>query len=1215
MKRPSFTLSLILALLLVLALLVGGIAWLFMSEAGLQAAAGWAQSLSGNRLQLEQVSGRFRDRLQIGRLHWHDEGTEVELKGISLHWSPAALLHGRLDIHALGLGDITVQTQSDDSPTQLPQNLALPLDIRVSALETQALTINGSRLADHLGAVFDSHAGLHTLSALEARRGEQQLNASATLGASAPFVLKLDASLSGVMSGKPYALALAGTGDLSHNQWRLKQTQGPFNLAAEAALQPFAAQPIERFFAQADKLDLAGLIPGLPHTQIDIRCSLETAQQGGCRIENRLAGPLDQDRLPLKEITAQLQRREQALLINGIRILLGQGVLTGGASMGEAGTALKLEAQKLSLADIHGKLQQTQLAGPIVLNANAQGEVLKLDLKDKSLATRSEIARAGNHVALKAFELQAQQALLKASGKLNTVTMDFALSGSFSHFDPSRFVRTASGDINGDFKTAGRLGKAPRLSFEFGLNNSRFANAPANGKGSVELAWPQLRRSDVSLVLGQNTFRLLGALGKPNEVLKLDINAPALKPYGLEGDMQVHMEARGTLTALLLNGKASSNSLRIPGYGRLQQFSLDTNVGTELDSPFELRLQAGRFDLADRRNLVRQFDLSLQGTRRQHRLQLSSFIDEQKQLQVALSGAFKSKDIDAWQGVLSKLTLDNPEAHRNLKLEGEAPLAFATDRWAVGPLKLQTHRAEFVINAAGIPGKTTAKLVASNPEIGRVVFDLVAQTEDAWGFSAQTPWQGQLQADIRDIGWLNPLLDPGWQVGGKLRADLKLSGTPQYPLINGRLDAENLLVRNHGLGMHLRNGVLHADIRESLLKLHQFEMESVLTSPPAAVRRLVEDAGRLAALTATPGRIKATGTMKLGTLGTGADTSEQLSLDITLDRLGVSQIPKQWLLLSGDSRLNWQQGKLGIKARLAVDAAHWQLADLSRPQLSSDVVILGQDEAESASTTPWSGEIAVDMGRYFSFEGAGARGRLAGRVEITASATDLPRARGSVNLVNGRYEAYGQQLAIERGILNFQGLLENPALNILAMRRGQQVDAGVEITGYAQAPKIRLVSEPYVPDTEKLSWLVLGRAPDQSGSDAGILLGAVGAIFGNQSNNVGNNVKQSFGIDEFSVHSGTLGQSQNMNSRIAPLSSSNQSGQVLSVGRQLTKQLRLSYEQALGTTGNLVKLTFKLTDRISVVGTSGSDAAVDVFYGFAFGGNSAKERPRRSGTD
>src|SRR5690606_23617174 len=140
------------------------------------------------------------------------------------------------------------------------------------------------------------------------------------------------------------------------------------------------------------------------------------------------------------------------------------------------------------------------------------------------------------------------------------------------------------------------------------------------------------------------------------------------------------------------------------------------------------------------------------------------------------------------------------------------------------------------------------------------------------------------------------------------------------------------------------------------------------------------------------------------------------------------------------------------------------------------------------------------------------------------------------------------------------------------------------------------------PDAEKLSWLVLGRPPEHDGNDAGVLMAAVGAIFGGQSSSATQQLKDSFGIDEISVRSGVPGQGQTMRSSVVAMGGSSAgSGQVLAVGKQLSNRLRLSYEQALGGATSLVKLTLRLSDRVSLVGTSGTDAALDVLYGFSFG--------------
>ena len=65
------------------------------------------------------------------------------------------------------------------------------------------------------------------------------------------------------------------------------------------------------------------------------------------------------------------------------------------------------------------------------------------------------------------------------------------------------------------------------------------------------------------------------------------------------------------------------------------------------------------------------------------------------------------------------------------------------------------------------------------------------------------------------------------------------------------------------------------------------------------------------------------------------------------------------------------------------------------------------------------------------------------------SAPNLPlRAVGNVRVTQGStYTAFGRKLNIENGFFTFNGPVANPGINILAMRRNQQVEAGVQVTG------------------------------------------------------------------------------------------------------------------------------------------------------------------------
>jgi autotransporter translocation and assembly factor TamB len=89
----------------------------------------------------------------------------------------------------------------------------------------------------------------------------------------------------------------------------------------------------------------------------------------------------------------------------------------------------------------------------------------------------------------------------------------------------------------------------------------------------------------------------------------------------------------------------------------------------------------------------------------------------------------------------------------------------------------------------------------------------------------------------------------------------------------------------------------------------------------------------------------------------------------------------------------------------------------------------------------------------------------------------LPWGRGELRVVDGTFGAFGQRLEIETGRLIYTGgPLENPGLEIRAVRRVDQVTAGALVRGTLQEPEITLYSDPPMPSAEVLSYLTLGKS-------------------------------------------------------------------------------------------------------------------------------------------
>ncbi|MEO8600440.1 MAG: translocation/assembly module TamB domain-containing protein, partial [bacterium] len=215
--------------------------------------------------------------------------------------------------------------------------------------------------------------------------------------------------------------------------------------------------------------------------------------------------------------------------------------------------------------------------------------------------------------------------------------------------------------------------------------------------------------------------------------------------------------------------------------------------------------------------------------------------------------------------------------------------------------------------------------------------------------------------------------------------------------------------------------------------------------------------------------------------------------------------------------------------------------------------------------------------------------QVGGSLRVRVDDGQLPRANGSIEVVKGTYSAYGQKLVIRRGILAFSGPIDNPGLNILAVRPVPDiegnVEAGVEVRGNALAPRARLVSTPSVPDTEKLSWLVLGHGTDSaSASQFDALSAAANALFGaTQGASLQARMAQSIGIDEFGI-----GRAQGLETT------------VLTFGKRISSRAFLTYEQGVSGASTLVKLRYQLSKRFSVQAETGTSTALDLFYTWSY---------------
>jgi len=1207
MKRPLF--------LFVVLLLATGF-WLGFSESGLITLTRLASKASAGRFAVDQPSGRLVGPLAFARLSWKEPGLEVEVDDLSIAWTPAALFEKRLVIGELAAARLRLDIASSDEATPPPASLVLPVAVDVKKMAVSRLDYGQVFSVGDLRGVFASDGKTHRLNDFGARLGLAVIAGSAELGGSAPLPLRADASIAGKLDDQAVRLTVTAEGPLERIELKVTAAEGVSG-SGRALLTPFARQAFAEAWLELADVDPAAWIDGAPAARLTLQADVRPDERevdavaGSFELRNASAGPLDRQRLPLERLSGRFAWNDVGGRFSDLQARLpGSGRLSGSAVWRDAALTLDLVARELDAAQLASVLRSTRLNGPISATVASTRQQLDFRLADQRFTLAAEASHENGKLSLPRLELSAGDAVLRASGELATgEEMAFSASGELARFDPSRFARVPAAALNGTLAASGRLQPRPVVEAQFALRDSRFAGQPLAGRGELVIDWPRIPRADVQLTAGPNRLTASGAFGRPGDSLRVDIAAPELGPYGLDGGLAGTIQLAGTPENLTLAAELATPRLGLPGIGRLKEASLTADLGSQLASPLRLDLRVASFDGVDRPGLLKKLNLQIAGTRRQHILRAGGEIAGRNVLELAAEGGF-ADDLQKprWDGRLTVARLAAEQRFRSFSLAQAAPLTLGREAWRVGPVNLDGDPWKLRLAAEAGAQRLLVEAAVRGPRLGNIEARLEAGMRDAWTLNRQAAWSGSLRTDTPDLAWLAEFLDERGKTGGRLNSEVTLAGTPEHPLLSGLFKGEGLALALPETGMRLTEGTLDARLDDNLLRVSQLAFASPLQPAPRQLQRAAGE--RLAEITGRPGRLEIAGQMRVDR------SNESAALELSLDRVGVYQLPDRWLTVSGNGSISWLADTLTVRGRVAVDAAWWQMAPMGAPRLSDDVVILAADgTAQPGGFRPRLDlDLETDLGRQFMFSGLGLETRLAGSVRLQAEGRDLPRATGRIRSQGGRFEAFGQQLEIERGILTFQGLVDNPAIDARAVRRGLAVVPGVQISGTAQRPVVRLVSDPDLPDVEKLSWLVLGHGPEQGGAGAaGLLLSAAGSLFGNESGGLVRQIKQGFGIDEFSVRQGEIGDSggRQMGSRVVGSTFDTTAGtgnQILSVGRRLSSNVLLSYDQSLGRAGSVVKLSIALNRQVSLIARAGTDNALDVLYTFVFG-----EPPSRRG--
>lgn len=440
---------------------------------------------------------------------------------------------------------------------------------------------------------------------------------------------------------------------------------------------------------------------------------------------------------------------------------------------------------------------------------------------------------------------------------------------------------------------------------------------------------------------------------------------------------------------------------------------------------------------------------------------------------------------------------------------------------------------------------------------------LVRTAPGRWWPQAGDPLQGVLQARVANLGAWGTWVPPGWRLSGALDTQGVIGGSFGAPELSGSMAGRGLGVRNMLQGVDLSDG----------------ELSVVLAGDTTRIERFRFKGG--------DGELRLSGGATLG-----AQPALQLALEAERFKL-LGRVDRR-LVVSGRSTLRLQRDALQVEGRLRIDEGLFDVSRGEAPTLDADVVVHRRPgdaappaaEARPAAPVPAAvrqAQVAldIDLGEQLRLRGRGVDTGLRGQLRL-AWPEGRPQLTGTVRTHQGRYAAYAQKLEIRRGEFLFNGPVDNPRLDILALRPNLDVEVGVAITGPAISPRVRLYSEPDMTDYEKLSWLMLGRSSDGLGNaDTALLQRAALAMLGGDQGAPADQLLEAIGLTDFSVR-----QSGSETNRET----------IVSLGKQLTRRWYVGYERGVNATLGTWQLVYRIAQRFTLRAQSGSENAVDLIW-------------------
>lgn len=1217
-RAVKITLLAIIALVALVLLSVGALL-------GTQAGSRWALNQVPG-LSVENFQGRLGGQWSADHLLWQQGADRVELVKPLLAWSPLCLTRMTLCIEQLKAEQVILQFAPSETPSSGPislPELKLPLAIELGEVQIGSLRLDGSEQFKDLQLAAHWTAQGLQIESLHLQRDDLKLQLSGLLQPTGNWPLSATGLLTLPAPGEqPWALALKVDGDLLKTLNLTADSSGYLQGRLTGELQPLVDNLPATVRITADGFKASADLPDT--LQLN---QLELTGNGDLKKGYQLLGKAS---LPAEDgpVALLLQGKVDAKGAQIAALDLNASEKQNLKLSGQLDWSEGLSAEaKIDWLDFPWHRLYPLIDEPEVALRSFNGEVsyrdgnyqgnfkAALDGPAGAFSLNSPFSGDLGQILLPQFKLEAGQG--KAEGHVKVqfadgIAWDTALD--LSAINPAYWLAELPGTLAGPLRSKGEM-KNERLSLNADLDlKGKLRGQPAVLQAKADGAGERWNLNALQIRLGDNRIDGSGSL-QDKLSGQIDIKAPRLGQLWpqLRGQLNGRVDVAGTLQAP--QGKVNLQGVQLAfDDNRLKSLNLDATLDSAQRAKIELK--GSGIEVGD--SALGTLTASGEGTLKNQKLQLDL---QGPLLQLAL-GLDGSLDQGNWRGRLA--SGDIKAGGQDWQLQGPAKierladgkLTFGAHCWMSGAAslcgedqrlmpepKLRYHLKQFPIDslAQWLPkdfawqGKLNADvqldLPASGPK-GQVLVDASGGTlrikeKDQWldfpyqtlklsstlnpkRIDSQLEFVGGKLGELMVQAQINPLPKNKPLSGSFRLSGLDLSvARPFVPMV------EKLAGRLNGSGT-LSGGLLAPQVNGNLNLVDGEISGPQLPTRFEALQLQAQIAGE---------SVQLKGGWKGGKTGQGSldghvAWGQALVVDLNLKgtQLPVSVEPYAALEVAPDLKVSIKEDKLAITGKVLVPKGEITVRELppSTVKVSDDTVIVGHQTEEGKPPMAMAMDIEVIVGEdKLSFAGFGLTANLQGHVHIG----DNMDTRGELWLNDGRYRAYGQRLTVRRARLLFAGPIDQPYLDIEAVRQTDDVIAGIRLSGSAEQPTTQIFSEPAMSQEQALSYLVLGRPLSTNGEDNNMLAQAALGLGLMGSSDLTGSLAKNLGIQDFQLDTEGSGTATS----------------VVASG-DITEKLSLRYGVGVFEPANTIALRYKLSKKVYLEAASGIASSLDIFY-------------------